>query len=71
LHREGRTVVVVTHRNNLLSIVDRIVVLRDGQVALNDERDKVLAVLQQAAAKPMRPLPAPGSPIEQAVTPAQ
>lgn len=49
LKRAGRTVVVVTHRNNILGLADKILMLVDGQVAAYGGRDKVLAELQQVA----------------------
>lgn len=51
LRRAGRTVVVVTHRNNLLKQADKILLLADGQIAAYGNRDKVIAALQQAAAR--------------------
>lgn len=50
LKQAKRTVVLITHRNNLLSIADRILLIVEGEVAMFDERDKVLASLQQASA---------------------
>jgi ATP-binding cassette subfamily C protein EexD len=49
LRKSGHTVVVVTHRNNLLGLVDRILLLLEGQVGAYGERDKVLASLQAGA----------------------
>lgn len=65
LRSRGCTLVVVTHRRQLLAAVDAIVVLKDGQVALHGPRDKVLveigratvgqaAVLRRAVAVPLR-----------------
>ncbi len=58
LKRSGRTVVVVTHRRNVLQQADRVLLLADGQIAVYGNRDQVLATLQQAAAReagnPMR-----------------
>jgi ATP-binding cassette subfamily C protein EexD len=51
LKRRGRTVIVITHRSNILSQVDRIVMLVDGQVALHGARDEVLTVLQNRLSK--------------------
>ncbi|MFC4298943.1 type I secretion system permease/ATPase [Castellaniella hirudinis] len=54
---QGRTLVVATHRPALLDIVDRIIVLSSGAVALDGPRDEVLATLRRkpdaAAAPPM------------------
>ncbi len=49
LKRAGRTVVVVTHRKNILALTDRIAVLANGAVALQGAREWVLAELQKAA----------------------
>lgn len=51
LKRAGRTVVVVTHRNNVLTQVDKILFIAEGQIAVYGNRDKVIATLQQAAAQ--------------------
>ena len=61
LKRGGRTVVVVTHRKNILGLADKILMLVDGQIATYGPRDKVLADLQhaaeqQAANAPRRPV---------------
>jgi ATP-binding cassette subfamily C exporter for protease/lipase len=58
----GTTVVLITHRTNVLSAVDRLLVLRDGQVQAYGPRDEVLAALSgaagpaPAAARPMPPM---------------
>ena len=49
LKRRGATVVIVTHRSNVLDLVDEIVVMGDGQVLTHGPRDKVRAAMQQAA----------------------
>ena len=46
----GTTVVIVTHRLNVLSSVDKIVVLREGLVDAFGARDKVLAQFARPAA---------------------
>jgi ATP-binding cassette subfamily C protein LapB len=46
---EGRTLVVATHRPALLRWVDRIVVVDNGQVVLDDTRDAVLDKLRRPA----------------------
>ncbi len=55
LKRAGRTVVVVTHRKNILSQVDHILLLGDGQAALYGARDKVLATLAQTVEQQAAP----------------
>ena len=45
---EGCTVVVITHRTSVLPAADKVLMLRDGQVAAFGPRDEVLAALQKA-----------------------
>jgi ATP-binding cassette subfamily C protein EexD len=47
LKQRGATVIVITHRVGILSLVDRIMVLADGQLILDGGRDEVLAKLNQ------------------------
>ena len=42
---EGRTLMLITHRASLLSLVDRIIVIETGAVAADGPRDQVLAAL--------------------------
>lgn len=51
LKQQGSTVVLVTHRPDILSLVDNILVMRDGQIALCGSRQKVLQQLTQAGGK--------------------
>ena len=51
LKQLGRTVIVVTHRRNVLSQSDKVLLLAEGQVAMYGDRDKVMAALRQAAAR--------------------
>jgi ATP-binding cassette, subfamily C, bacterial LapB len=48
----GRTMIVITHRPALLALVDRIIVMENGQIAADGPRDAVLKKLsgQRAAA---------------------
>jgi len=39
---QHRTVLVVTHRNSLLEIADRIIVLDEGRIVADGPREKVL-----------------------------
>lgn len=48
LKAANKTVVVVTHRTNVVSAVDKILVLRDGQVAGFGARDEILAAMRGA-----------------------
>ncbi len=48
----GMTVVVTTQRRNILSSLDRILVLRDGMIDLYGPRDQVLARMNGQQSKP-------------------
>jgi ATP-binding cassette subfamily C protein EexD len=47
LKHRGRTMIIVTHRPNVLSIADKILLLVEGQIAVYGDRDKVMAVLKE------------------------
>ena len=49
LKAQGTTVVVITHRTNVLVAVDLLLVLKEGQVSAYGPRDEVLAALQKNA----------------------
>ncbi len=52
------TILIVTHKVNLLGLVDKILIMQMGQVTQYGERDQVLAMLQAPAqAVPMAPVP--------------
>jgi ATP-binding cassette subfamily C protein EexD len=51
LKQQGRTVIVITHRSNVLSQADKILLLVNGEIALYGPRDQVMTSLQQSAAK--------------------
>ena len=44
---KGRTLLVVTHRNTLLEMVDRILVIDNGKLVADGARDTVVQALQQ------------------------
>lgn len=44
---KGRTLIVVTHRNSLLALVDRIVVVDRGKIVADGARDAVVNALRQ------------------------
>lgn len=44
---KGRTWLVVTHRNSLLEMVDRIIVIDNGKLVADGPRDNVVQALQQ------------------------
>jgi ATP-binding cassette subfamily C protein LapB len=43
----GRTLLLVTHRNALLELVDRIIVIDGGRIVADGGRDAVLDALKQ------------------------
>jgi ATP-binding cassette, subfamily C, bacterial exporter for protease/lipase len=49
LKARGTTFVVMTHRTSILPVVDKMLVLRDGQAQAFGPRDDVLAALNKAA----------------------
>lgn len=48
LKAAGTTLFVITHRTSVLGAVDKLMVLRDGALAMYGPRDQVLAELQKA-----------------------
>jgi ATP-binding cassette, subfamily C, bacterial exporter for protease/lipase len=51
LKARGTTFVVMTHRTSILPVVDKMLVLRDGQAQAFGSRDEVLAALNKATAQ--------------------
>ena len=49
LKSRGTTFVVMTHRTSILPVVDKMLVLRDGQVQAFGPRDEVIAAINKAA----------------------
>lgn len=47
----GSTVVLVTHKPDILSLVDNIILMQDGQIALSGPRDSVLRHMAEAQQK--------------------
>ncbi|WP_019625185.1 type I secretion system permease/ATPase [Thioalkalivibrio sp. ALJT] len=43
----GNTLIVASHRRNVLKLVDRVIVIDAGRVVMDDTRDRVLAKLAQ------------------------
>lgn len=48
LKRRGKTLVLISHRPNVLNMVDKLLMLRDGAVQVFGSRDEVFATLRQA-----------------------
>ncbi|MGZ3272276.1 MAG: type I secretion system permease/ATPase [Caulobacteraceae bacterium] len=55
----NRTTVVVSHRNHILSVADRIMVMRDGRLELDGPRNEVMERLTQAARRAQAPTAVP------------
>lgn len=51
LKAKGSTFIVMTHRTSVLSVADKMLVLRDGQLQMFGPRDEVLKALSEAVAK--------------------
>ena len=64
LKSQGTTIVIVTHRSNILQAVDRILLVVDGTAKAYGPRDEVLAALQKQLSAQ-----APAIPQPQAATP--
>ncbi len=48
LKAQGSSVLLITHRTSVLPLADKLLMLREGQVAMFGARDEVLAALQKA-----------------------
>ena len=58
LKKKGASVIIITHRPNILSLTDKIAMLVNGQLAFYGPRDEALAKLFPSAAPPKPPTPA-------------
>ena len=56
-HAAGMTVIVTTQRRNILSAIERVLLMRDGMVEMYGPRDAVLAKIAQAAQPAAAPKP--------------
>ncbi|PPD33318.1 MAG: type I secretion system permease/ATPase [Methylomonas sp.] len=56
LKAKQTTVIVITHRNNVLANVDKLLVLKEGQLSVYGPRDQVLAHLQKAVQQSAQPV---------------
>lgn len=48
----GRTVIVITHRTSILSLVDKLLLMKDGAVASFGDKDDVLTAIRASKSKP-------------------
>ena len=44
-HTDDKTLILITHRHHLLSMVDRLILIDQGRVIMDGERDKVLEAI--------------------------
>ena len=51
LKKQGKTVVLISHRPSVLKVADRLVIMQDGQVVVSGPRDGVLAKLKEQQAQ--------------------
>ena len=45
--KKGKTVIIISHRNSLLNITDRLILLEQGQIVMNDTREVVIQALNK------------------------
>jgi len=58
-----KTLILITHRLSMLRMVDRVIVMDSGKIAMDGPRDTVLSALQQRRQAPSaRPAPAKAAP---------
>jgi len=51
LKESGRTVIVITHRTSILSVVDKLLIMKDGDVMKFGEKDEVLKAMSTPNSK--------------------
>ncbi len=51
LKKKGTTVIYITHKQNILSLADKLIVIKEGKLVMYDEREKVLNALSGNATK--------------------
>ena len=62
LKRRGTTVILITHRTSIISVVDKLLLLVDGVMQLYGPRDQVLLAIQQRAQAATNPNPPAAAP---------
>jgi ATP-binding cassette subfamily C protein EexD len=68
LKERGSTLIIVTHRNNVLEQVDRILVLANGEAVAYGPPDRVIAMLDGTQRKPLPGQPGAPGPVATAET---
>jgi ABC-type protease/lipase transport system fused ATPase/permease subunit len=51
LKERGTTVIFITHKQNIISLADKLAVIKDGNLLAYDERDTVLKALSENRSK--------------------
>ncbi|HWK54814.1 MAG TPA: ATP-binding cassette domain-containing protein, partial [Hyphomicrobiales bacterium] len=51
---QGRTLVLATHRMSMLALADRVLVVDNGRIVMDDAKGKVLSLLARRTMKPVR-----------------
>ncbi len=54
LRQRGKTVVLITHRSSIVSVTNKLLVLRDGVVSLFGPSDQVMNAMKEAAQKALQ-----------------
>ncbi|MCK9502554.1 MAG: type I secretion system permease/ATPase [Porticoccaceae bacterium] len=67
LKERGATTILITHRPSILNLVDKVMVLTDGKIAMFDTREKVLEAMKSGQSQARRQVPVPG--IQTNITP--
>ncbi len=62
LQKKGATIILVTHRQSLLQVVDTLMFLKNGQISLFGPRDEVMAKMLAAAQSAKPPSPQKAAP---------
>ncbi|MFA5598238.1 MAG: type I secretion system permease/ATPase [Pusillimonas sp.] len=61
LKQRGSTVIIITHRMNILNAVDKLLVMREGTMVMYGPREQVLKELRQRQAQAAVAAPAPAA----------
>lgn len=59
LREKKSTVIIITHRSNILAKVDKLLILKDGALAAYGPRDQVVAQIQAQNVQASKPQPSP------------
>jgi len=50
-HKEDRTMIIISHKNSLLNITNRLILLEQGKIIIDDTKSEVIKQLNQQAQK--------------------